>query len=116
MPQQYIFLSRDTETLLFSINKIYKENNFDVAKTNSNFTELFLHNPSYPPALLEEQIKTLINGGYLTDKYGMQPSDLGLHYRYFQFLYWKHRFIVPASVSFFVAILANVIIYFSGLK
>lgn len=116
MPDRYSALSRDTEKLLLAINKIYKENDFDVAETNAVFTKLYLHNPTYSRERLYEQIQMLIKLGYLANEYDMQPSELGFHYRYFQYLSWKHRCIVPASVSLFVAILANAIIHFLGLK
>lgn len=116
MINQYVALSRDTAKLLLSINKIYKKHNFDVAKTNDEFKKLYFNNAVYPRELLYEQIQTLINAGYLANQYNMQPSELGFHYRYFQYLYWKHFCIVPASVSLVVAILTNVIIHFWGLK
>lgn len=116
MYKSYVALSDEAEELLLQINSIYLANNFDDTQTSYKFNELYRDERSNTSKPVENQLNALAKAGYITSSDTPIPTELGFHYRYCQFLYWKHKCIVPASISLVVSITANVIIYWLGLK
>ena len=90
-----------------ALSKYIKKNNFDLAKTADNFTKDYLRNSKYHKDKLKEHLSILVKLGYVIDDGYIRPTELGLHYRHFRFLYYKNKCITPL----FVSIAANILIW-----
>lgn len=101
----FVPLNKEQSEILTSILQCYRDDQVYFA---SRFIELYR---DYDPGKLETIIRDLVSYGYLTDCQTIYPTNLARHRRYWHWLYWKYRLVVPLFVSILGTIVTNLLLY-----
>lgn len=117
MQNKYVVISKSAQKLLFELRDIYREQGGVTYLAALAFNGRYQDHDTlaYPPSI-QQSLDELYQAGYLSDVNTLAMNPQGVHYRYCQWIYWKHRVLVPVVVSFITSILVNITLYYLGLK
>ncbi|MBR3722372.1 MAG: hypothetical protein IKN12_06355 [Selenomonadaceae bacterium] len=104
MIDHFVVLPPETEKLLKRLIALYKKH-----RNNETLYKQGLNEIAKDYSDIEKRISTLVKCGYLEDDNMCMPTDVGFSYTYIKRHYFEERYLLPAIISFIVAVATTLV-------